>query len=109
MPWASLCELSDLTEGNGLRVDEAGFRLAVFLSNGKVHVLDDRCPHAHGSLGTGHVNSANCAVCPLHGWAFNLDTGQMPDLPGVAVSVYPTRLRTVSSGKTFVQVDLPLP
>ncbi|MCC7349316.1 MAG: Rieske (2Fe-2S) protein [Phycisphaerales bacterium] len=102
MPWTSLCELSELTENQGTYVEIGGFQLAVFLSAGKVHVLDNLCPHAGGSLAGGHVEEG-CAVCPVHHWCFQLDNGQIPGSPGVAVRVYPTRLKQREGAGTLVQ------
>ena len=107
MSWTSLCELSELTEGQGKYVEIDGFQLAVFLDKGSVHVMDNSCPHAGGNLAGGHVDDG-CAVCPWHYWAFRLDNGQLRDMPGVNVPTYTTRLFDFN-GKHFVQADLPMP
>jgi len=106
MPWISLCTLEELTEGRGKYVEIEGFGLAVFLTNGVAHAIDNTCPHAGASLADGEIESG-CAVCPRHFWAFRLDNGQMPDTPGVAVTAYPTRLLE-HHGKTLVQAELPI-
>lgn len=108
MAWATLCELDELTPGEGFLSEIDGFRLAVFLDGGEVYVLDDVCPHAKGSLGSGWVDRG-CAVCPLHSWAFRLTDGTMRDAPGVAVRTYPVRLKTLGDGRVMVQADLPKP
>ena len=79
-----MCELNELTEGEGRAVEESGFRLAVFLHGGEVRIIDDECPHARASLGSGYIDRG-CAVCPLHGWAFDLGSGEMRGSPGVKV------------------------
>lgn len=107
MPWSTLCELSELSEGQGKYVEIDGFRLAVFLDHGAVAVLDSRCPHAGADISAGHVEDG-CAVCPWHAWAFELTTGQLRGSPGIGVDRYPSRLR-VHEGKQFVQADLPMP
>ena len=73
MAWISLCEITELTENQGKYVEIDGNQLAVFLSDGKVSVLDNHCPHAGGNLAGGHVEDG-CAVCPWHYWAFRLDS-----------------------------------
>ena len=107
MAWTSLCELSELEEGNGKYVEVGGFQLAVFLDKGNVHVIDNTCPHAGGNLAGGYVEDG-CAVCPWHYWAFRLDNGELKEMPGVKVSTYPTRLYE-HQGKQLVQADLPMP
>jgi nitrite reductase/ring-hydroxylating ferredoxin subunit len=106
MAWTTLCEQTELTEGRGLYVEVDGFRVAVFLNAGQPHAIDNTCPHANGSLAEGFIEDG-CAVCPLHYWAFRLDNGEMRDMPGVAITVYPTRLHAFN-GKTLVQANLPM-
>ncbi len=55
MPWTSLCDLDELKPDEGKYVEIDGFQLAVFLSDGKVSAMDNRCPHAGGNLAGGHV------------------------------------------------------
>ena len=107
MPWTTLCELGELTEGSGKYVDVDGRQLAVFLHGGVPHVMDDLCPHAGGELSSGWVQEVQgdaCAVCPLHGWPFRLDGGEMPG-GGGGVRTYPARLDP-DGDKQWVQADL---
>jgi nitrite reductase/ring-hydroxylating ferredoxin subunit len=107
MSWTSLCELPELTEGQGKYVEIGGFQLAVFLSRGQVRVIDNECPHAGGDLVHGWIE-AGCVVCPLHCWPFNLETGQLRDAPGVTIRVYPVRILERPEKPTLVQADLPI-
>jgi nitrite reductase/ring-hydroxylating ferredoxin subunit len=107
MAWTSLCELRELSEGCGKYVEIGGFQLAVFLDAGRVHVMDNYCPHAGGNMAGGIVREG-CAVCPWHDWAFRLDNGELRDSPGVSIMVYKTRLFQTADGRTLVQTDLPI-
>jgi nitrite reductase (NADH) small subunit/3-phenylpropionate/trans-cinnamate dioxygenase ferredoxin subunit len=107
MAWTSLCELSELEEGKGRYAEIDGFQLAVFLSQGKVFVMDNFCPHAGGNLAGGMVEEG-CAVCPWHYWPFRLETGELRDSPGVSVKTYQTRLLERAGQATLVQADLPI-
>jgi nitrite reductase/ring-hydroxylating ferredoxin subunit len=106
MAWISLCYVSELIEGRGKYVEIDGFQLAVFLHEGHVHVIDNTCPHAGGNLSGGHVEDG-CAVCPLHQWAFRLESGELRDSPVVMVRTYRTRL-IQHEAKQLVQADLPV-
>lgn len=107
MPWTTLCDINELTDGAGKYVEIDGFQLAVFLSGGTVYVMDNYCPHAGGNLAGGVVRDG-CAVCPWHNWAFRLENGQLRDSPGCVVRTY--AVRTVEhAGKPLIQANLPLP
>jgi nitrite reductase/ring-hydroxylating ferredoxin subunit len=107
MAWVSLCEIGELVEGQGKYVEIEGFRLAVWLSAGKVYVMDDYCPHAGRSLSGGHVENG-CAVCPWHGWSFKLEDGAMPGAEGVMVKTYGVRMLEREGKETLVQAELPM-
>ncbi len=107
MAWVSLCELDELEEGRGKCVSVDGFTLAVFLSEGAIYVMDDECPHAGGSIGSGYVQDG-CAVCPWHCWPFKLDTGEFRGSSGVRVHTYPARLLPRDGQSTLVQANLPI-
>lgn len=107
MPWTTLCQLSELIPDTGRYVEVDGYRLAVFLHDSQVHVLDDICPHAGGSLAAGPVRDG-CAICPRHGWAFRLHNGQMPGSELITVTTYKVKL--VPRGNDhLVQANLPMP
>ena len=107
MTWTTLCDLDDLRDGEGKYVEAGGFCLAVFLHAGKVHVLDNHCPHAGANLAGGYITDG-CVVCPKHNWPFQLEDGQLRDSPGFNVDVYPVRLLERDGAPTVVQVQLPV-
>lgn len=111
MAWTTLCDLTDLIEGEGHYVDIDGRELAVFLYHGRPWVMENTCPHAGGSLASGFVEEMGgvaCAVCPVHGWPFRLDNGQYYDMPGFDVRTFPARVQP-QDGRQLVQADLPMP
>jgi nitrite reductase (NADH) small subunit len=107
MQWISLCTLDELTPDKGKYVEIDGFQLAVFLHDNKVHALDNTCPHAGGPIWEGEVED-DCVTCPWHAWTFRLETGQLRDAPGVAVTRYKTRLLPREGQPTLVQAELPI-
>jgi nitrite reductase/ring-hydroxylating ferredoxin subunit len=106
MAWKALCQLNELQEGKGKYVEVGAYQLAVFLSNGQPHVMDNFCPHAGGNLAGGRVE-AGCAICPWHDWAFRLDNGQLRDSQYVKVNVYPARVLNQPGQPALVLADLP--
>jgi nitrite reductase (NADH) small subunit len=107
MAWTSLCAIDELKEGQGKYVEISGFELAVFLSGGKVYVMENMCPHAGGNLATGFIDDG-CAVCPWHYWSFRLENGELRDSPGVKVRTYATRMYSQENKSDLVQADLPI-
>jgi glutamate synthase domain-containing protein 2/nitrite reductase/ring-hydroxylating ferredoxin subunit len=66
--------------------------MALFLYEGNVYALDDRCPHRGGQLSDGHVKKGE-AICPLHEWNFDLKTGVSPYNINDAVATYPVEVK----------------
>jgi nitrite reductase (NADH) small subunit len=62
-----------MLEGRSVLV--GGRRIAVFRTPDGFRALDHACPHAGGPLADGIV-ADRCVTCPLHGWRFDLETGQ---------------------------------
>lgn len=89
--WQVVCDVSELTEGQGHEVWLNGRPIALFLYRGEVFALDDRCPHHEGQLSLGRMENGE-AICPLHGWNFDLATGISPYNPNDRIATYPARL-----------------
>ena len=77
-----------------------GVRLCVGRSGETHFALDDTCPHAGGSLSEGLVDG-ELVICPLHAFAFEIETGSCLDDAHCSVSPYPVR---VENGRILVLV-----
>ncbi|MCU1489564.1 MAG: Rieske (2Fe-2S) iron-sulfur domain protein [Acidimicrobiaceae bacterium] len=53
-----------------------GVGVAVVEKDGEIYAIADRCSHRGGPLSQGEVDG-DCLVCPWHGSAFNLATGDV--------------------------------
>ncbi len=73
--------MSDLVEGEALRVDSVVPPIAIFLTEvGEVFAIDDTCTHQDASLADGWLEG--CQVeCPLHASRFDLRTGEVDAPP----------------------------
>jgi nitrite reductase/ring-hydroxylating ferredoxin subunit len=69
--------------------------------DGQFHAIDNICPHRGGSLGEG-VLEGRIVICPLHGWQFDVTTGQSPVMPVVSVDKFEV---AVESGDVKVKVN----
>jgi nitrite reductase (NADH) small subunit len=66
---------SDVPLLEGRSIGILGRRIAVFRVADGWRALDARCPHEGGPLADGIV-ADSCVTCPLHGWRFDLDSGE---------------------------------
>jgi len=64
----------ELQEGVGTALTVNGTEVAVFRCRSQLYGLQNRCPHAGGSLAAGVVEGDE-VICPLHGYRFNIRTG----------------------------------
>lgn len=73
--WRKLGGVDDFPEGQTSVKEIAGEPVFITRHAGEVRVFDARCPHhesnlSHTSIVAGEVE------CPLHGWRFDVSTGQ---------------------------------
>lgn len=66
---------ADVPRLEGRSVLVGGRRLAVFHTADGWRAVDGACPHQGGPLADGIV-ADRCVTCPLHGWRFDLDSGE---------------------------------
>ena len=85
--WLRVCGADEIAEGYGRQVILGEETVAVFKCEGRFYGLHGICPHRGGPLGMGDVE-AMAVVCPLHGWAFDLEDGTMRGNPIVTVPTY---------------------
>lgn len=102
MPFQRVIALADIPVGQGLFVEVHGTGVAVFNAGGeRVYACEAVCPHEDGPLAEGWLEG-DAAVCPWHGFDFELSTGRCRVDPALSVSVFPARVRDGA-----VEVDLP--
>jgi ferredoxin-nitrite reductase len=98
--YAVAVEESAVGEGVGKLVQLGGKEIALFRVDGKVHAIENACPHAGGSLAEGACQDGVVA-CPLHGWSFDVRTGCSQQPKNKHVQRFETR---IADGKVLVQL-----
>ena len=83
---------TDLKPGESRVVQVDGQEVAVFNAEGRFYAVSNRCPHRGGPLARGHLEGT-AVRCPLHGWLFDLKTGQCLNMPEAKVSSFPVICR----------------
>jgi nitrite reductase (NADH) small subunit len=92
MPFVPVARVGDIPAGKGVFIDTGGVVLAVFnAGGGRFHATSPVCPHEDGPLAEGWVEDGH-AICPWHGYDFDLRTGHCRAVPEVSVPVYPVRV-----------------
>ncbi len=71
------CYISDLKDSVGKRFYINDVDIALFKVDEKIFAVSNICTHQKAaSIYEGFVED-NCVVCPLHGWTFNLENGNL--------------------------------
>jgi len=100
MASVKVAKAADVPPGQG-RVVQAGEKsLALFNVDGAYHVIDNTCPHRGGPLGDGDLEG-RVAICPWHGWRWDVTTGANVNNPAVRVACFPA---TVMGGDVYVEL-----
>jgi nitrite reductase (NADH) small subunit len=103
MTEVTLGGVDDIPVGEGRAYAVEGRQIAVFrLRDGSLRALDAVCPHRGGPLADGLTDSRR-VVCPLHGFTYDLATGEEVGNGGVAVTAYPARVD--AAGIIHLRID----
>lgn len=70
-----ICRLSELKENVGSRFIIDDIEVALFKIADNIFAVSNICPHQHTSLIYEGIIEDECVVCPVHGWMFDLQTG----------------------------------
>jgi len=87
----SVLDAASLPPGHGRTVHVQGREFALFNLDGTFFATDNTCPHKGGPLGAGHVKEDR-VFCPLHGWEFEVKTGDCLTRADRPVKCYSTRV-----------------
>ncbi|KAI1459372.1 hypothetical protein F4805DRAFT_421331 [Annulohypoxylon moriforme] len=89
-------------EGDSIFLDEGDLKdqVLVFKHNGKIHAVNNRCPHSSYPLSEGipfdiedfGITLSAGITCPKHGWSFDLFTGKA-DRANYKLGIWEVQLR----------------
>ncbi len=80
MSYVFAARLDEIPDQGGLRVEIDGVAIGLYRVDGKVHAMEDACPHAGFPLSAGRLEGC-VIVCEAHGWPFDVRTGFDPEHP----------------------------
>jgi nitrite reductase (NADH) small subunit len=84
VPRVRVLDLAALPPGKTALVTAEGVDVALFRRGDEIFAIGNECPHQGGSLCDGVVEG-DIAICPLHGWEFDLRSGACMTVPGESV------------------------
>ena len=93
-----VARLEDLPPGRmvAARVDDE--EVVVYNVNGSLHATRDSCTHQNYPLSKGALQG-KYVRCSLHGWEFDVTTGEYQGNPGIHVRCFPVK---VENGEVWV-------
>jgi nitrite reductase/ring-hydroxylating ferredoxin subunit len=91
--------LSELPPGKPVLVAMNGHDVAVVRKGDEILAVGNDCPHQGGSLCDGWVEG-EIAICPVHGWEFDMRTGACMTVPGESVPRYTA---SVEDGAVYLE------
>jgi 3-phenylpropionate/trans-cinnamate dioxygenase ferredoxin subunit len=91
----------ELQEGKMKLARVEGTPILFIKQNGRIYVIDDRCPHMGCGFSGGSLDG-NIIICPCHDWRFNLETGEYEEMPSYVLVTYPFK---VEAGKIWVKLE----
>ncbi len=95
--WWPVATEKEFARGKPLARMLHGMPLVIFANQqGKVSVLQDRCPHRHAALSAGCVKNGE-VECPYHGWLFDTN-GKCTKVPGMQLESSQTPIVKTFSG-----------
>ncbi len=82
-----LIRSADIAEGAAKLLRVSNQEIAVFKYQGKLCALQNNCPHQGGQLSAGWIEDG-AAVCPLHGYRFDLTSGACATDPKLTAKIF---------------------
>jgi len=98
--FVEVAAVSDLKSGDAKTVEVKGMQIALYNVNGNFYASTNVCPHRSGPLGEGMLDG-EVITCPLHGWQFNVKSGEYVVVPAIKIETYETK---IENGKVFVKL-----
>jgi nitrite reductase/ring-hydroxylating ferredoxin subunit len=89
--FVKVCKTADIPVGQGKTVDVRGKPVAVFNVDGTFYAISDTCLHRGGPLGDGELDGT-IAICPWHGWRYDVTTGVNQLNPSVVIDRYQVKI-----------------
>lgn len=98
--WINVAKSKDIPANTGLAVEAHGRTIALYKVDGQVYAIAGLCPHAGGPIAEVSLNGC-LAMCPWHGWEFNVKTGICDFNSDITTKTFPVK---EEKGEIFVKI-----
>lgn len=75
--YTKICDVNVLKEKQGKRFLINNVEVALFKVEDNIYALSNICPHQQSATIFEGFIEDGCVVCPVHGWKFDLKTGNI--------------------------------
>ena len=86
-----VASIHDIPEGTGREMLLGRIPIVVWNIAGRFHATAARCPHEDAPLCIGSLEGT-VVTCPMHGWQFDVTTGQGVNPPDRRLRPYPVHV-----------------
>ena len=102
MAFSRVARRAEVPADRGLAVTVGEIPVVLFVAEGRIHAMEDRCAHEDFPLSKGSLRG--CVVtCAAHGWPFDVRTGFHPEHPdGFPIPCFAVR---EDGGEIWVDVE----
>src|SRR5437773_11726590 len=87
-----VAKATDVPSGTGRVVVVQGFPVALFNVGGRFYATSNVCLHRGGPVGEGQLDGT-MVTCPMHGWEYDVRTGETTINPSERLKTYEVRLQ----------------
>ncbi|HEY3294478.1 MAG TPA: Rieske (2Fe-2S) protein [bacterium] len=98
--WFKVCRTDDVKPGHAASVSLYARPYAVFNVDGRLYGMDGGCAHMKANLASGAMYG-NIVECAMHGWEYDVTTGECLTIPGVRLKTHPLKIE-----EGFVWIDI---
>jgi len=100
--YIKVAKYDDIPGVSGKKVKVNGKYIALFKHKNQIFAIRNSCPHQGADIADGHVIEGK-AICPLHNWAFDLETGAFTGNENIRIPTYKTK---IENNDVYILLDV---
>ena len=99
--FVKISNINSIPKASGKKITIENKSIALFKYKSEIYAIRNSCPHQGAELADGHVKDGK-AVCPLHRWMFDLETGAFSGNESIRIPTYKTK---IENNDVYVLLD----